>query len=71
MEVAKYWVIQDQNGHFYRMTSYGQWLFDENFSKAKHFTSKGRAEARMKQITGWAEAIKATMTVRSVTVTLD
>lgn len=71
MEIAKYWVIQDQNGRFYRMTSGGQWLFEYHFSKAKLFTSKGRAEARMKQIAGWAEAIKATMAVRSVTVTLD
>lgn len=71
MEIAKFWVIQNGRGEFYRMTSTGNWFFDKNFSKAKHFTSKGRAESRMKQLADWAKITDNTMTVRSVTVTLD
>lgn len=71
MEIAKFWVIQNGFGEFYRMTSTGNWFFDKNFSKAKNFQSKGRAEVRMNQLKEMIDTPGYTLEVRSVTVTLD
>lgn len=48
--VSKSWVIQNDRGQFYRMTSSGCWSFDDNFKRAKLFVGKGYALRRIEQI---------------------
>lgn len=69
--ISKSWVIQNDRGQFYRMTSSGCWSFDDNFKKAKLFVGKGHALRRIEQIKEDRYIPEGTvLTVREVTTTL-